>query len=83
VSYARWSEQSSVYVYLANEGLTCCACRLQPGAATIHFDSTAAIVQHLHDHEAAGHLVEPSTFVDLLEDAEQNDHFLRTGEYPE
>ena len=72
MSYARWSEDSDVYVFLSvDRQFECCACSL----GEIHAD-TAAIVAHLEAHIAAGHQVPADTIDRLRADAAVNDAWL-------
>lgn len=77
MSYARFSSDSDVYVYLADT-LQCCACALSSQSRS--FATTAALLEHLDEHEAAGHTVPPGAVQELLADAEVNDEFIRTGD---
>lgn len=79
MSYARFGRKTSdVYVYLSCQGhLECCACELGDQWA---FENTDAIVAHLREHEAAGHLVPAYTFEELELDREQNDRYIATGD---
>jgi hypothetical protein len=77
VSYARFSSDSDVYVYLADT-LQCCGCALSSQSRS--FATTAALLEHLDEHKQAGHAVPPGAVHDLLADAEVNDEFIRTGD---
>ena len=55
MSYARFGEASNVYVYAHVGGfIECCACSISDEWS---HHSREAIVQHMHEHVAAGHLV--------------------------
>lgn len=82
MSYARFGQEGSdVYVILSTERrLECYACSLAlvDEGQRCHFPSTQcrtteAMVEHLHGHQEAGHVVPLSTFEGLAADAEVND----------
>lgn len=78
MSYVRFGhEDSDVYVYLGGT-LQCCGCILASQSRS--FTTTAALLEHLREHEAAGHTVPRSAVDGLLADAEVNDEFIRTGD---
>jgi len=55
VAYARFGEDSDVYVFPNPQGrLECCDCDL---GGVREFDSTQAMIDHLAEHRAAGHKV--------------------------
>lgn len=57
MSYARFGENSDVYVYSHVGGfIECCGCIL---GDKWDFHSVAEIVTHLHEHVEAGHKVHP------------------------
>ena len=73
MSYARFGADSDVYVFVRNNGsLCCCSCSRLAGD---DFDasSTAAMLDHLAAHRAAGHLVPERTITGLMADADEND----------
>jgi hypothetical protein len=81
VSYSRWAVDCSVYTYLSDNGLACCACCLNTeGDGTVFLRSTAEMITHLHAHLDDGHLVPDDVFAGLLRDAVANDHYLTTGD---
>lgn len=62
MSYARFSDDSSVYVYADVGGyVACCGCAL---GDKWDFHSPSEIVEHLQEHVAAGHKV-PAYLLDL------------------
>lgn len=63
MSFARWSEDSDVYVFDdVRGGTTCCACNLADG----DFNGTRAqMIDHLREHVAAGHAVPADIFTAL------------------
>lgn len=63
MSYARFGDDSDVYVYVSDRGLECCWCTLQPKSET--FRSNAAMIVHLEEHQASGHVVPERVFVRL------------------
>jgi hypothetical protein len=74
MSYCRFSH-ADVYVFLAVGGyLECCACRLDENNWT--HASTDAMVAHLREHIAAGHVVPDDVIPALLADREENDAFI-------
>lgn len=76
MSYARWSEESDVYVFLSvDRRFECCACEL----GEYHAD-TAAIVAHLEAHLAAGHQVPDRTIPSLRRDQSINDAWIASGD---
>lgn len=57
MSWARFSEDSAVYVFHDVAGyIRCCACCL-PGDAPVSFTDPALLKLHLLAHEEAGHAV--------------------------
>lgn len=62
MSYARWSDESNVYVYAhVGGGVDCCACK--------RLWTPREVVEHFAEHTANGDLV-PAGMVDrILEDA--------------
>jgi len=83
MSYARFTVDSDVYVFLSAAGvLECCSCCLaQDGEWETVATSTEQMLEHLHAHLAAGDLVPDYTFTGLARDAGINDHFINTGVY--
>lgn len=51
MSYARFGEESDVYVYASTSGFSCCGCSLTP---TYDFVSRTALLLHLQQHIAHG-----------------------------
>ena len=69
MSYARFSH-ADVYVFMSTSGhLECCGCHLGDQWS---FDSTAAMVEHLAEHRAAGHDVPNGIESDLWADDQEN-----------
>jgi len=69
MAYARFSN-ADVYVFMSTSGhLECCGCHLGEQWA---FDSTAAMVEHLAEHRAAGHNVPNGIEADLWADDQEN-----------
>jgi len=69
MAYARFSN-ADVYVFMSTSGhLECCGCRLGDQWS---FDSTAAMVEHLAEHRAAGHDVPDGIEADLWADDQEN-----------
>ena len=79
MSYARFSEDSNVYVFATIEKgahvAECCGCLLIPrddeGDATApwpQYDSPDGIITHLREHQAAGHKVPDYAFRSIMED---------------
>lgn len=62
MSYARWSDESSVYVFAhVNGGVQCCGCILN---GQWDFYSADEVVAHMKEHVAAGHQV-PERLLDV------------------
>ena len=73
MSYARFSAESDVYVFLHVGGaLCCCGCFNGEG----YFDTTAEMVAHLREHEARGDRVPACTIKRLEADADENDAWM-------
>jgi hypothetical protein len=70
VAYARFGEDSDVYVFSTGRGLLCMRCALGPDFTA---KTTAAMIVHLGDHRTAGHKVPDDAISDLLEGQEEND----------
>jgi hypothetical protein len=72
VSYCRWGPDSDVYVYDdASGGTTCCACPLNNGSFNVA--THAEMVNHLHEHIAAGWKVPDGVIDDLLATPDNED----------
>lgn len=78
MSYSRFTE-APVYVYLSGSGLECCMCCISP--RTVTFPTTAEMLAHLDAHRAAGYDIPDWLYNDLRADAEENDHYVTTGEW--
>jgi len=66
VSYARFAEDSDVYVYLHVDGwLECCFCSLGPDSFKAH--STQEMVDHLGGHPRVPEDVIPALWADDVE----------------
>lgn len=77
MSYVRFSEKSDVYVYLDIAGyLCCCGCRLWPEMDRWEYYSTEDMIDHLKQHEAAGHKVPGYTYEGLREEQVENDQWM-------
>jgi hypothetical protein len=81
MAYARFSEESDVYVFLSTHGaLECCGCVFTKSAPVEDkrwdYESTADMIAHLEAHRSAGHLVPEYCFEGLEEDSESNDAFI-------
>lgn len=70
MSYARFGDDSDVYVYMGRDGLCCCACRR--GENRKHL-STDDMINHLREHVAAGDTVPDDVIPDLEADREDNE----------
>jgi hypothetical protein len=70
VAYARFGDDSDVYVFSTGRSLLCMRCALGPDFTA---KSTAVMVAHLGDHRGAGHKVPEDAISDLLERQEEND----------
>jgi hypothetical protein len=68
------------YIHLSVDGLyTCCWCNLRYDGDDFEACSTAAIVDHLHKHRAAGHHILTDAFDDLQADAAENDAWIKSA----
>ena len=80
MSYARFGDDSDVYVYLDVAGeLRCCACRFLTGCESRGFRTTADLIAHLYAHQDAGHAVPADTFTELEARREENDAWIAAG----
>ena len=71
MSYARFSDESDVYLFMCVCGeLDCCGCKLQAGK--VSFASTEGMLEHLAEHRAAGHLVPGTVDQELRDDDADN-----------
>jgi hypothetical protein len=64
MSYARFGDDSHVYVYAGGIGYACCGCWLFDGKSQ-EFRTVVEIIEHLYTHESTGHKVPSYTFVEL------------------
>ena len=73
MAYSRFLE-ADVYVFMASDYLYCCACWLDPRLEQSGFGSTTTqgMIDHLKEHEQAGHRVPPTIYDELLKDDAQN-----------
>jgi hypothetical protein len=84
MSYARFGwDGSDVYVFLNVGGyFSCCACALNRGdngapfPASEEFGSTAAMLDHLEAHRAAGDTVPDDTLERLRDEASDNEAWI-------
>ena len=82
MSYARYSSDSDVYVFLNVGGfLDCCGCHLNKEGDDIHYGSfhaysTKEMINHLKKHKEAGYDVPDYCIEQLQEDAEENDGWI-------
>ena len=73
MSYARFTKDSDVYVFLNMSGrLECCNCGLAIGARPVTFGSTQAMVDHLARHVHAGDRVPEHVVPELWVDDAEN-----------
>ncbi len=70
MSYCRWGQDSDVYIFLGEDGLHCCGCRLN-GRRGEEFitDMYSEMLSHLDHHKAAGQKVDASALQELAEEA--------------
>jgi len=69
-----------VYVHLSVDGLyTCCSCTLRDDGDDFEAYSTAAIIDHLREHQAAGHHIPDDAFDDLQADAAGHDVWIKSA----
>jgi len=78
MSYARWTSDSDVYVFLHSDGaLECCGCLLAGPYRSFSCIKTSKMLEHLKRHLAAGHQV-PDYCMDRLKDeAKENDSWIK------
>lgn len=86
MSYARFSEDSDVYVFLRDLGLECCSCtfavlaEMRSANVTMSLNflahNTDDMLAHLDQHRAAGHVVPDYAYEGLRDDRRENDIFL-------
>lgn len=76
MSYVRFSQDSSVYVYLDVSGyLCCCGCALvDDGSLGLY--TTEDMLAHLRAHENAGHAVPERAYMSLRADQVENDAWI-------
>lgn len=74
MSYARMGHDSDVYVYMSYAGyLACHGCSMEDTLGTeFQASSTAEMVEHLIRHIQCGYKVPAGTFVELMDDDEDN-----------
>lgn len=70
MAYARFGEDSDVYVFMSTRGLECLRCDLSPPAFV--GSSTDEMITHLAKHREAGDRMPPGIEDDLREDDEEN-----------
>jgi hypothetical protein len=77
MSYARFAEDSDVYVFLSIGGhLECCSCRLKGKGQCASFKTTDEMLSHLREHREAGHDVPERTFERLQRERDENDTYM-------
>jgi hypothetical protein len=83
VAYARFGDESDVYVFLADY-LVCQKCCLTEDGEyhQFHARTTAQMVRHLDAHLSAGHRVPPEAIAGLLAGEAETDAMI-AGEHPE
>lgn len=65
MSYARFGDESDVYVYYSGDNVyCCCACKLEDN----WYHGGRSIIDHLEEHVAAGHRVPAYCLEALRED---------------
>lgn len=75
MSYARFRDDSDVYVILNVHGyLDCVACALAPGS--YETQRTGEMIVHLGEHRSAGHRVPTYAIEGLNRDWDENDAFM-------
>lgn len=77
MSYARFGDESDVYVYSHCDGsLQCCACRITGMGGKWAYDTTDEILAHLEKHIARGDKVPDYCIEGLKAEREENDAFI-------
>jgi hypothetical protein len=73
MSYARFSPDSDVYVYMSGDGVfTCCGCKLKDYDLNPMWDyGGSRILDHLQEHIEAGHKVPQYCIEAIKEELEQ------------
>lgn len=73
MAYSRFLEDD-VYVFMTGTYLYCCACWLDPRLEQSGFAATKtqSMIDHLKEHEEAGHRVPPDIYDQLLADDAEN-----------
>ena len=67
MSYARFGEDSAVYVYFSNSGsFVCMDCLLLGGEKDMRCKTALVMARHLRQHQEAGHKVPESAITRLL-----------------
>jgi hypothetical protein len=79
MSYARWSRESDVYVFLHTGGyLDCCGCHLaNNNRGGFQAYKTKIMLRHLKEHQKAGHDVPDYCIEGLQLDAKKNDRWIK------
>lgn len=69
MSYARWGEDSKVYVYAScGGGIECCGCWLDEDGNSVNFQTSGDMIAHLDEHREKGHLVPNYTYEEIRSD---------------
>ena len=75
MSYIRFSDDSDVYVYVGDKGITCCSCRLNPIKDGFHLDICfdgkgmyTKMISHLEQHKRSGHKIPSIAIKRIRED---------------
>lgn len=74
MSYARWSADSSVYIFddATMGGITCCECSLLDDGGDFNATSRREMIAHVEEHLTEGHLV-PGYVIPRLREGECTD----------
>lgn len=69
MSFARFGPHSDVYVYgSVHGGVVCCGCMLGYHGDEATFHGPNGVMDHLAEHERAGHVVPPDTIANMMAD---------------
>lgn len=90
MSYCRWSEESSVYVYGSSDGeggphyITCCGCHYGSKVGMENFTTYGDLLRHLARHEADGDRVPAYAYERIhAEIANPEDRWIEVGDLPD
>ena len=65
MSFARFSDTSDLYVYQSRSDYICCACCLTASDSGWSCETAEQMIEHVQQHQEAGHLVSVHTLPSL------------------